>query len=239
VDVLAAAPGTVLALRDGEPDTGLEGALAGKECGNGVVIGHGGGWQTQYCHLKAGSVTVTKGQRVTTGTYLGQVGLSGQTEFPHLHLSLRKNGEVVDPFDITTPETCAPENPGLWVDPPGYRPGGLIAAGFSGAVPAYDTIKAGRAARAELSGLADAIVLWGYAFGGRAGDEISFKIEGPTGVFLDKHVTLEKAQAQLFRALGRKLHEGNRAAGDYTGTVELIRDGRVIDRQVTALRLGR
>ncbi|MGV6813050.1 MAG: M23 family metallopeptidase [Brevirhabdus sp.] len=239
VAVLAAAPGTVVALRDGEPDAGLEGATEGKECGNGVVISHGDGWQTQYCHLKRGSVAVFKGQRVAAGTVLGDVGLSGRTQFPHLHLSLRRDGDVVDPFDTSPAETCATENPSLWVDPPQYRAGGLIDAGFSASVPAFDAIKTGHAAQPVLPEQSAAIVLWGYAFGGRAGDEMRFQITGPEGSFLNTRVRLEKAQAQLFRAVGRKLNDDNRVTGRYTGTVELIREGRVIDRQATALRLGR
>ncbi len=66
--------------------------MAGQECGNGVVIAHDGGWETQYCHLARGSVRLREGERVETGTPLGLVGLSGQTEFPHLHFSVRHNG---------------------------------------------------------------------------------------------------------------------------------------------------
>jgi len=51
LDVLAAAPGRVRGVRDGMPDIpqGSPGApdVAGRDCGNGVVIDHGGGWETQ------------------------------------------------------------------------------------------------------------------------------------------------------------------------------------------------
>ncbi len=68
VAVLAAAPGTVRATRDGMTDvsvaeTGVE-AVANVECGNGVMVDHDGGWATQYCHLKNGSIAVRKGERV-------------------------------------------------------------------------------------------------------------------------------------------------------------------------------
>ncbi|MDQ3558421.1 MAG: M23 family metallopeptidase, partial [Pseudomonadota bacterium] len=102
VDVLAAADGTVAAIRDGTPDrsvreTGLE-AVAGTECGNGVRITHGNGWETQYCHMAQGSIQVSPGDPVLAGATIGRVGLSGQTEFPHLHLTVRRDGEVIDPF---------------------------------------------------------------------------------------------------------------------------------------------
>jgi murein DD-endopeptidase MepM/ murein hydrolase activator NlpD len=51
VDVLAAAAGRVVGGRDEVPDISVRvrGALAvkGQECGNGVLIDHGGGWHTQ------------------------------------------------------------------------------------------------------------------------------------------------------------------------------------------------
>lgn len=84
VAVLAAAPGIVLRVRDGAPDISVRdlppGAVAGQECGNGVVIDHGPLWQTQYCHMARGSVIVRRGQPVAAGTPLGRVGLSGDTE---------------------------------------------------------------------------------------------------------------------------------------------------------------
>src|SRR5262245_54231939 len=55
VDVLAAAPGTVIGTRDGVADVSIrEGSadsIKGRECGNGVLLRHEGGWVTQYCHM--------------------------------------------------------------------------------------------------------------------------------------------------------------------------------------------
>ena len=79
VNVLATASGSVLGIRDNMPDTGLTDATAGtvkgRECGNGVMIEHGDGWVTQYCHMKRGSITVRPDQIVSPGTILGQVAL--------------------------------------------------------------------------------------------------------------------------------------------------------------------
>ena len=99
VPVLAAAAGIVRAVRDGEVDQRVEErgreAVAGRECGNGVLLDHGAGWQTQYCHLRRGSVAVAPGDRVTAGTRLGLVGLSGLTSFPHLHFEVRRAGREI------------------------------------------------------------------------------------------------------------------------------------------------
>ena len=71
VFVVAAAAGRVVARRDGVIDkiyTAEDAERVDKiECGNGVVIQHDDGWQTQYCHMKQGSVNVTKGQIVAQG----------------------------------------------------------------------------------------------------------------------------------------------------------------------------
>src|SRR6266511_4821866 len=103
VPVVASAPGIVRRVRDGVEDAALTDQasrtrIAGRECGNGVVLEHDGGWQTQYCHLRRGSIQVRVGERVERGSRLGMVGLSGKTEFPHVQLTVRRNGQVIDPF---------------------------------------------------------------------------------------------------------------------------------------------
>jgi murein DD-endopeptidase MepM/ murein hydrolase activator NlpD len=122
VDVLAVAPGTIAGARDGEPDIlqGTPGApdVTDRECGNGVLIDHTDGLQTQYCHMAQGSIRVRTGDTVVTGTVLGQVGLSGQTQFPHVHLTVRQDGVEVDPFDPDGLVACGlPSDASLFADP--------------------------------------------------------------------------------------------------------------------------
>jgi len=242
VDVFPAAPGTVTGVRDGMPDQlqGTENApdIADRECGNGVVVSHGDGWETQYCHLKRHSVTVRKGQGVGPNTVIGQVGLSGQTEFPHLHLSVRREGQVVDPFNATGTIACGqtPEQ-SLWQYTPAYRPGGLIAAGFAAEVPNYDAVRAGTAGAASLSARAPALVIWTYGFGSRTGDDLLIEIIGPDGVVLSETVTLEKPQAQYFRAIGRRTPTQGWPAGDYLGLIRLIRAGVELESLGTEISL--
>ena len=57
-------------------------------CGNGVVIEHPGfkRW-TAYCHMQ--DLTVSRGQRVSRGEQIGQVGMSGSAvNIPHVHMEL-------------------------------------------------------------------------------------------------------------------------------------------------------
>lgn len=230
VNVLAAVPGKVLGIRDGVAD--FVPFEPGKDCGNGVLVDDGDGWQTQYCHMKQGSVVVKKGDQVTVGTPLGLVGQSGNADFPHLHLSVRQNGQAIDPFAPDATTCDGPTTPGLWSTLLPYEPGGFLAAGFSTQIPSFDAIKAGLPTE-PLSPNAPAIVLWAEVFGGRAGDVMAFSIRAPDGsTFLDTTATLTKTQDQLFRASGKKLRVAP-AAGIYAGDVRLIRQGVEVDRIAT------
>lgn len=245
VAVRAAAPGVVRGLRDGMPDLGLEGtpadALAGRDCGNGVAIDHGGGWESQYCHLAEGSIAVREGDRVAAGTVLGAVGYSGRTGFPHVHLALRRDGVTVDPFDPDGRTVCgAGDGPAdhLWTDPPDYRPGGVVSAGVFPGVPDYDVVKDGTAHEAELPGDAPALVGWGLMHGVHAGDRAIITLTAPDGTVLLRHEeTLERTQALVMRAAGRKRPGAGWAAGDWRVTVDLVRDGAVLDRSGAVSRV--
>lgn len=233
VSVLAAAPGIVTSLRDGMPDTGYTpetaASIKDRECGNGVVIDHGDGLVTQYCHMKRGSISVRRGQRVETGVPLGQVGLSGHTEFPHLHLSVRRNKAVIDPFDADRRDTCAADaaHHSLWQDTPAYAAGGMLSAGFSSDIPSFTAVKSG-ASVSTLPADAPALVIWGYAFGTRAGDTMRLDMTGPSGFAFAQDVTLDKAQALVFRASGKRRPATGWPSGRYTGTTTLMRDGKVL-----------
>lgn len=224
-DVVTAAAGVVRAVRDGEPDNATP--RPGKECGNGVLIDHGGGWQSQYCHMKQGSIQVEVGARLPMGAMLGEVGLSGRTEFPHLHFALRHDGTVVDPFNPEGGLDCAdPGRGGLWLDDIAYQPGGLINAGMATNVPQYDAIKAGLENLAATGTDAPALVVWAYAYGAKAGDIVRLAIKAPDGTFLvRREVTIERDQARMFRAIGKRRPEGGWQAGMYRGESQLVREG--------------
>ena len=241
IPVLASAAGRVSGMRDGMADSGYSSATAddidGKECGNGVVLDHGNGWETQYCHLKQGSISVKTGQEVALGETLGFVGQSGKAAFPHVHLSVRQDGAVIDPFDPDGTVTCdTPGDSSLWSLRPEYRGGGLISIGFSEAVPAYNAIKHGDAAAPSLSVEADALVIWGHMFGTRADDIINLSITGPDGMVISDDVTLTKTQAQAFRAIGKR-GRVDWPAGTYTGTVTMIRGLQIISQRSTDIEI--
>ncbi|SHI52207.1 M23 family metallopeptidase [Wenxinia saemankumensis] len=241
VEVRAAAAGIVLGLRDGEPDSaqGRPGVpdVAGRECGNGVLIDHGNGWQTQYCHMASGSLVVREGQQVAAGDPLGRIGLSGNTEFPHLHLTVRRDGVVVDPFAPLAEGACGEAGEPLWLDPVGYDPGGLVSAGVATAVPDFVAVKDGTAR--DVPGRGEPLVLWAQVHGGRTGDVLVLRVAGPDGEGLVDHSELlERDQARLFRAAGLRAPEGGWAPGRYEGTATLTRDGTELERRPIAFEIA-
>ena len=238
VDVLAAAPGRVRAIRDEMPDrTGYgapAGDIGGRECGNGLVIEHEDGWTTQYCHLARGSVAVRPGQTVASGTPLGRIGASGLAEFPHVHLVLRKDGRVIDPFDRRpAEEPCAPgaESDGHWRPEAGvrYRPGGVLSSGFLERIPEYREVWDTAPALARLSPDAPALVFWAHFYGLRQNDTLAIRIVAPSGetVAEGTHV-MPRNRATEFRAVGRRAPEGGWPEGLYRAEARLIRGGDVV-----------
>lgn len=244
--VLAAAPGRVLGVRDGMDDVNILSidpkSIAGRECGNGVVIDHGDGWQTQYCHLRRGSLTVAQGQTVERGQELGRIGLSGSTELPHVHLTVRHAGKPVDPFtgsglDGTCGDTAAP----LWEPAVANAlPYEARRLAIVGAAPGAADKVAARAGDYgdTLAPDAGAFVVWADVLAPRRGDRLRFRIRDAEGRWIfDNTQTIEKDFAQWFGFSGLRRKVPAWPAGDYRLEVTLEPagggDALVATRQVT------
>lgn len=63
--------------------------------GKTILIDHGQGLISMFCHLSA--INVTEGQRIQQGELLGRVGKTGRVTGPHLHWSMSLNNARVDP----------------------------------------------------------------------------------------------------------------------------------------------
>ncbi|WP_047996939.1 M23 family metallopeptidase [Puniceibacterium sp. IMCC21224] len=233
--VLAAADGVVEAVRDGVPDrpysAEIAAEIAGQECGNAVRILHPNGYQTLYCHMKRSSLAVQQGQQVTTGTPIGQVGMSGQSNFPHVHITVLKDGKVVDPFAPEVPAgiepACGTGSGTLWFDPPIYGRTGLFTASFTTSMPRLTHVQSG-AARRDSARPDHDLILYGFAFFAETGDEMQLTATGPDGAVFTHRLTIDRGQSQLFRAFGRHAPEGGWPKGAYTGTVSLVRKDKIL-----------
>ncbi|MFL5295270.1 MAG: M23 family metallopeptidase [Phenylobacterium sp.] len=236
VDVLAAAAGRVVAVRDGVPDISIRApgapSVAGHECGNRVGLALGSGWIIDYCHLAQGSPRVKVGDMVAVGQPLGRVGLSGQTEFPHLHFSVRHDNAVVDPFSAgpVAPGAC-PAQPTLWTEAAaralGYRRGAVLNTGFASGNVTPETIEAHVVQAPAASA---ALVAYVRLIGLESADVVDLKLSGPDGKVLAQGSSppLDHDKAQWFAQIGRaKPPAGGWPHGAYVAEAAVRRGGAI------------
>ena len=242
--VVASAPGKVRGVRDNMPDHLVRNekdraAVDKVECGNGVVIDHADGWQTQYCHMRKGSVAVKPGDTVQRGDKLGMVGYSGLASFPHVHLSVRTGGKEVDPFHPDEAENCGAAA-SLW-SPEAlakleYRNGDVIGSGFAASALKLADIEEGRTNAEKPAKDWPAMVFYGWAVNLDKGDTLTVSLNGPGGIAAKNQETLDRHKAQYFLFAGVKRPAGGWPPGEYSATFEVTSAaGTRLERRETAV----
>lgn len=240
VPVISIAAGTVLRIRDGEPDRLVRTeadrrAVKDRECGNGLVVDHGGGFVVQYCHLRQGSVTVKSGDKLLKGQPVGLIGASGNAEFPHVHVTIRKDGRVLEP------STGSPLEDGCIAEPNARKPlwdapalswlsiadTPFLAIGLAGGALDHDRLVVD-GPPPPPAGADGALVGWGWFANLKKNDRVRIVLKGSGGgVVIDRTTeALDAGKASYSAFAGRK---GAPLPGNYLLRVELIRDGRPFD----------
>lgn len=216
VNVLAPLDGRIRGIRDGMDDVSVritgKRAVKGKECGNGIVVATDM-YEFQLCHLKKGSILVKKGEQVTKGQILAQIGLSGNTEYPHLHLSVRKKvGKTMREFDpfYSLGNGCGMKPEPIWEDE-----ASLMRAAKTGIVYnyglAYDPVKpkdvrSGAYRSIKYKAKPEFIVGWVDIFSPNKGDKVIIKVRASKiKEFAQKTHEFNRYQARYYLYTGAKL----------------------------------
>ena len=246
VAVLAAADGVVRAVRDGMNDISVRDigheAIKEREAGNAVVISHGNGWETQYSHLKRGSVQVAIGDHVMVGDALGEVGLSGNTEFPHVEFTVRRNGVAIDPFvGVREFNLCGENLHPIWsaqaLASLPYRPVVVLSSGFHHGPAVAEFARLGKYHH-EINTTAPALVFWVDVSGTLRGDLEELVIFAPNGDELARiDRALQENNISWFVFGGVKRPQKGWRIGEYRGEYSLSRNGELLARAVNTVQL--
>ena len=242
VSVTAIADGVVLRVRDGVEDDLISNqeekkAIEGKECGNGIVIKHENGWESQYCHLNQNSIIVKNGMKVKKGTVLGMVGTSGLSSFPHVHLSIRNNGKIVDPFvGITDKTGCEIKKNSLWDRSINYIPTGLIDAGFADEIPTQQKLWEGKFYLHQINSKSPQLLFWINMFGVLENDIEYFQLVNPNNQVIINQENPIKKSSRLWMTYTGKNNKSTLEKGIWIGNYKLIRNNQIIvnlERKIT------
>jgi murein DD-endopeptidase MepM/ murein hydrolase activator NlpD len=242
VAVLAAATGRVKAVRDGVVDRLVKteadlAAVAKTECGNGVVITHEDGWETQYCHMRKGSVAVKAGDVVAPGERLGLIGYSGEAAFPHVHVTVRKNGKLVDPFSADDMTDCKAADRSLWSASAqkalAYQASELLLLQWANTAFSEEDFDSGKFPALEALPNETALVANSMAINLYKGDIVSLTVTVPGQEPVASRVVLKRNRA-LQRLFAGKKRNGDWPRGRYMARFEVVRgDVVVVSREIS------
>lgn len=223
----------VIASADGTID--FAGNIGGF-CGGRILIDHGGGWESSYCHLNLNTLQVSEGDTVTQGQILGSIGMSGQSSWPHLSFALLRNGMAFDPFSgRTNLEGCSKKSQPLWAGGmnPLYEPAQVTNIGFTVEALDNDAILRGNIADVtEIAAATPQLTLWAMLMNVMEGDLITMRVLEPSGRILNETETTAQTDRDYFPVIFMtRRNNFIWDNGDYRGSITITR--RVNDNEIT------
>jgi murein DD-endopeptidase MepM/ murein hydrolase activator NlpD len=191
-------------------------------------------------------VQVKPGAAISRGTVLGEVGLSGFTEFAHLHFEVRHGDTVIDPFTgkglgEATGEACGTTQGALWDGPTlatlARKPAAFLVGGFAGDAVDLRTLEL--APPSPPTATSQALLAYVRILGVQAGDIETLSIVGPDAAAFGTKgpVALTSPKVQWLSYLGRKRGGEPWQSGDYRARYRLERNGRVLINEEFSFRL--
>ncbi|WP_438753881.1 M23 family metallopeptidase [Pararhizobium sp. O133] len=242
--VIAVGDGTVLRIRDQETDHLVEteadrASVAGRECGNGLVLQLQDDYEVQYCHLQKDSLAVKPGDTVRAGDRLGEIGASGLAQFPHVHITVTRHGDTLDPLtgrklsdgcastfrsgeSLFAPEIVAKLDP--------TKPD-ILAIGVAGKPVVYEALV--REGPPPVVSATDTVfVTWAWFANLKKGSAIRFVLKDLNGDTLIDHTgePLERNKAAYSAFAGKKR---SLPAGQYQVDVSVTLDGTIVRNAVS------
>jgi hypothetical protein len=175
-------------------------------------------------------VLVRPDERVLAGQANGRVGLSGRTEFPHLHLTVWHEGQIVDPFAHGAAE-------GRWSPSFGnalaYRARAVLNVGFADGPVTMEKIESGETNGIHYSTEAPALVAFVRAIGLKAGDVQRLSVKSPDGqLIVDKtEEPLDRNKAQTMIFAGQRRPPEGWPKGSYRAIYGVLHGGQVVLEQ--------
>lgn len=244
--VIAVADGKVLRIRDGEVDHLVEtqedrARISGKECGNGLVMQLEDGYEVQYCHLRKGSLAVKPGTDVRKGDRLGDVGSSGLAQFPHVHITVSRNGETLDPLTgrklsegctQTFQQEASLFSPDI-VEKIDLKKPDILASGLAGK-PIDHQALVNDGPPPQVSSRDSVFVVWSWFANLRKGDIIKFALKDDKGNTLVDHTSkpLDRNKATYSAFAGRKR---TLSPGRYEVGVSVLQGDTVVQSAVSTV----
>lgn len=136
IEIVAAAPGTILHKQDGFDDRSCTDHYSADW--NAVYVQHGDGSVAWYGHMKLGSLTAKPvGASVAAGEFLGLVASSGLSSGPHLHFELRESNLPGTQILEAHNGACR-AGPTLWAVQRPYRDSGINKLATHSAPPSFN-----------------------------------------------------------------------------------------------------